>query len=49
MSGAKLAVMEPDVQQMEDGGKADFHYGTDWKIMGFPPVRWIAFCEMAIR
>ena len=23
---------------MEDGGKSDFHYGTDWKIMGFPPV-----------
>ncbi|RDL52486.1 Metallo-beta-lactamase L1 type 3 [Ensifer sp. M14] len=39
ISGAELAVMEPDVAQMEDGGKSDFHYGTDWKIMGFPPVK----------
>ena len=30
--------MEPDVAQMEDGGKSDFHYGADWQIMGFPPV-----------
>jgi metallo-beta-lactamase class B len=39
LSGAKLAVMEGDVPQMEDGGKSDFHYGADWKIMGFPPVK----------
>jgi metallo-beta-lactamase class B len=39
ISGAQLAVMEPDVAQMEDGGKSDFHYGADWKIMGFPPVK----------
>jgi len=39
LSGAKLAVMEPDVRPMEDGGKSDFHYGADWKIMGFPPVK----------
>jgi metallo-beta-lactamase class B len=31
--------MESDVRPMEDGGKSDFHYGTDWKIMGFPPVK----------
>jgi metallo-beta-lactamase class B len=39
LSGAQLAVMEPDVKPMEDGGKSDFHYGTDWKIMGWPPVK----------
>lgn len=39
LSGAKLAVMEADVGPMEDGGKSDFHYGDDWKIMGFPPVK----------
>lgn len=39
ISGAQLAVMEADVKPMEDGGKSDFHYGTDWKIMGFPPVK----------
>jgi metallo-beta-lactamase class B len=39
LSGAQLAVMEPDVAQMEDGGKSDFHYGTDWKIMGFPGAK----------
>lgn len=39
LSGAKLAVMEPDVRPMEDGGKSDFRYGTDWKIMGFPPAK----------
>jgi metallo-beta-lactamase class B len=39
LSGAQLAVMEPDVAPMQDGGKSDFHYGTDWKIMGFPPAR----------
>ena len=38
-SGAQLAVMEPDVAPMEDGGKSDFHYGADWKIMGFPPAK----------
>ncbi|MBU1316798.1 MAG: subclass B3 metallo-beta-lactamase [Alphaproteobacteria bacterium] len=39
LSGAQLAVMEADVAQMEDGGKSDFHYGRDWQIMGFPPVK----------
>ena len=24
---------------MEDGGRSDFHYGADWKIMGFPPAK----------
>lgn len=39
LSGAQVAVMEGDVKPMEDGGKSDFHYGADWKIMGFPPVK----------
>jgi metallo-beta-lactamase class B len=39
LSGAQLAVMEADVGPMEDGGRSDFHYGADWKIMGFPPAR----------
>lgn len=38
LSGATLAVMEGDVAPMEDGGKSDFQYGTDWQVMGFPPV-----------
>lgn len=28
-----------NVKPMEDGGRSDFHYGTDWKIMGWPPVK----------
>jgi metallo-beta-lactamase class B len=39
LSGAQIAVMQPDVQAIEDGGKDDFHYGSDWKIMGFPPAK----------
>jgi metallo-beta-lactamase class B len=39
VSGAQIAIMKEDVQAIEDGGKDDFHYGTDWQIMGFPPVR----------
>ena len=39
LTGAQVTVMEADVRPMEDGGKSDFHYGTDWKIMGFPPVK----------
>lgn len=39
LTGASLAVMEADVAPMEDGGRSDFHYGADWKIMGFPPVK----------
>jgi metallo-beta-lactamase class B len=39
LSNAQLAVMEADVTPIEDGGKTDFHYGADWKIMGFPPVK----------
>lgn len=38
LSGASLAVMQGDVATMEDGGKSDFQYGADWKIMGWPPV-----------
>jgi metallo-beta-lactamase class B len=38
-SGAQLAIMQPDVQAIEDGGKDDFFYGHDWKIMGFPPAQ----------
>lgn len=34
LTGAKLAIMEGDVAMVEDGGKSDFHYGHDWKIMG---------------
>jgi metallo-beta-lactamase class B len=37
--GAKLAVMEGDVAPMQDGGKSDFHYGADWRVMGFPETR----------
>lgn len=39
LSGAKLAVMQADVAAMEDGGKSDFHYGWDWKTMGWPPAK----------
>lgn len=39
LSGASLAVMEADVASIEDGGKSDFHYGADWRIMGFPPAK----------
>jgi metallo-beta-lactamase class B len=38
LSGAQLAIMEPDVAMIEDGGKSDFHYGRDWQVMGQPPV-----------
>lgn len=39
LSGAQVAVMQEDVPMVEDGGKSDFHYGHDWKIMGQPPVK----------
>jgi metallo-beta-lactamase class B len=39
LSSAQLAIMQPDVQAIEDGGKDDFHYGADWQVMGFPPVK----------
>jgi len=39
LSGAKLAMMEGDVASMQDGGKSDFHYGWDWKTMGWPPAK----------
>jgi metallo-beta-lactamase class B len=39
LSGAQLAIMEPDVAMIEDGGKSDFHYGADWKVMGQDPVK----------
>ncbi|WP_256754605.1 subclass B3 metallo-beta-lactamase [Mesorhizobium sp. Mes31] len=38
LSGAQLAIMEPDVAMIEDGGKSDFHYGKDWEVMGQDPV-----------
>ena len=39
LSGAQIAVMQPDVQAIQDGSKDGFHYGADWQIMGFPPVQ----------
>lgn len=39
LSGAKLQIMEGDVAMVEDGGKSDFHYGHDWKVMGQEPVK----------
>jgi len=39
LSGAKIAMMKGDVASMEDGGKSDFHYGWDWKTMGWPPAK----------
>jgi len=39
LSGAELAIMREDVQAIEDGGRDDFHYGADWKVMGFPPAK----------
>jgi metallo-beta-lactamase class B len=39
LSGAQVAIMDADTAAIEDGGKTDFHYGEDWKIMGFPPVK----------
>ncbi|MFC5271336.1 subclass B3 metallo-beta-lactamase [Adhaeribacter terreus] len=39
LTGAQIAIMEPDVAMIEDGGKSDFHYGKDYKIMGQPPVK----------
>lgn len=39
LSKATVAVMDADVQTMEDGGKSDFQYGPDVKVMGFPHVK----------
>jgi len=39
LTGAQIAVMEPDVPMVEDGGKSDFHYGKDWQVMGQPLVK----------
>ena len=39
LSGAQLAIMQEDVAAIEDGGKSDFHYGNDLKVMGFPSVK----------
>ena len=36
---AEVAIMQPDVAMLEDGGKSDFHYGRDWQVMGQPPVK----------
>ena len=38
-TGAEVAVMREDVQAVTDGGKDDFHYGRDWKVMGFAPCK----------
>jgi metallo-beta-lactamase class B len=38
-SGAQVAIMQADVAAMEDGGKGDFFYGPDWRVMGFPPCK----------
>jgi metallo-beta-lactamase class B len=35
-SGARLAIMKEDAQAIEDGGRDVFHFGADWKVMGFP-------------
>lgn len=37
--GAQVAIMAPDVASIEDGGKSDFHYGWDWRTMGWPGVK----------
>jgi metallo-beta-lactamase class B len=39
LSGAQLAIMEEDVAAIEDGGKSDFHYGWDWRTMGWPAAK----------
>lgn len=39
LSGAQLAVMDGDVAAMEDGGRSDFHYGWDWRTMGYPAAK----------
>lgn len=39
LTNAQIAIMEPDVAMIEDGGKSDFHYGKDWQVMGQPPVK----------
>jgi metallo-beta-lactamase class B len=38
LTGAQVAIMEPDVAMIEDGGKSDFEYGRDWQVMGVPSV-----------
>jgi len=39
LTGAKVAIMREDVQAILDGGKDDFQYGWDWKVMGFEPCK----------
>ena len=39
LSGAQLAIMREDVGVIEDGGKSDFLYGSDWPAMGQPPAQ----------
>jgi metallo-beta-lactamase class B len=39
LSGAQVAIMADDVAAMEDGGRSDFHYGWDWRTMGYPAVK----------
>jgi metallo-beta-lactamase class B len=34
LTNAQIAIMQPDVAMVEDGGKSDFHYGRDWEVMG---------------
>jgi metallo-beta-lactamase class B len=39
LTGAQIAIMQPDVAMIEDGGQSDLHYGKDWQVMGQPPVK----------
>ena len=39
LTRAQIAIMEPDVAMIEDGGESDFHYGHDCQIVGQPPVK----------
>ena len=38
LTGAKYMVMESDVSVVESGGKTDFHYGNDAKML-YPPTK----------
>ncbi len=49
LSGAQIAVMQPDVQAIEDGGKDDFHYGAIGRSWASRPQKWIACCATATR
>lgn len=38
LTGAKYMVMQQDVEEIENGGATNFHYGSD-KTMHFPPTK----------